>query len=161
MAILHCLHGNTISHSLFQFFTEVCTPQHNSPSTKQGILTQVQTPTCTVYVIKCLQKQNNIQNAQSYITVYYTHVDTITWLTHTFILRLTHESLPTQVRIHTQNRMCASTSQMAHCTLNMMLQCCSQFTREAHSVHFELDSEWMVGQAVGKLRRLLYHSGNH
>ena len=27
------------------------------------------------------------------------------------------------------------------------MQCSGQFTREAHLVHFELNSNWMVGQA--------------
>ena len=69
----------------------------------------------------------------------------------------------------------ASTSLMTHCTLthmscqyathmmqgDAMMQCSGQFTREAHLVHFELDPDWMVSQAVRKLRRLLYHYSNH
>ena len=81
---------------------------------------------------------------------------------HTYIHRLTHESFPTQVRVYTQTE-CMCASQMVHCTLNMpvYMQCYSQFTSEAHLVHFELHSDWMVSQAVSKLRRLLYHYSNH
>ena len=49
----------------------------------------------------------------------------------------------------------AYTCQMTQCT-----HLSGQFTGEAHLVHFELNSYWMVSQAVSRLQKFLYHYGN-